>query len=127
MDYPDPENFADALFRTGASQNDGKYSNPAVDALLDRARTERDVAKRMQLYQQAEQIIVDDAAVLFTETGTSYLLVKPYLKSYSTASSTTNSRDLRFEGKKWYLYKAALMNDYKYFSYVVESYFTQQN
>lgn len=81
-DYPDPENFADVLFHTGAQQNQGHYSNPQVDALLEQARIERDVAKRMQLYQQAEQLIVDEAAVLFTTHSLSHVLVKPYLQGY---------------------------------------------
>jgi oligopeptide transport system substrate-binding protein len=122
-DYPDPENFADALFHSGASQNKGKYSNPRVDALLDAARTERDVQKRIQLYQEAEQIIVDDAAVLFTATGTNYYLVKPYLKNYTLSNSTTNSREMRFDGKKWYLYKAALAEDYLHYVAVLSSFF----
>ena len=58
------------------------YSNPQVDALLEQARTERDVTRRLQLYQQAEQIIVDDAAVLFTTHGLSHVLVKPYVQGY---------------------------------------------
>ena len=53
-----------------------------MDALLEQARTERDVTKRLQLYQQAEQMIVDDAAVLFTTHGLSHVLVKPYIKGY---------------------------------------------
>lgn len=81
-DYPDPENFADVLFHTGSAQNSGHYSNPALDALLEQARTERDVTKRIALYQQAEQMIVDDAAVLFTVHSLSYTLVKPYVKGY---------------------------------------------
>ena len=81
-DYPDPENFVDALFHTGAQQNESHYSSPQVDALLEQARTERDVARRMQLYQQAEQLIVDDAAVLFTTHGLSHVLVKPYVQGY---------------------------------------------
>lgn len=81
-DYPDPENFADALFHTDASQNNGNYSNPALDTILEQARTERDVTKRMALYQQAEQIIVQDAPVIFTTHGLSYVLVKPYIKGY---------------------------------------------
>ena len=81
-DYPDPENFADALFHTGAQQNQSHYSNPQVDALLEQARTERDVTKRLQLYQQAEQLIVDDAVVLFTTHGLSHVLVKPYIQGY---------------------------------------------
>jgi oligopeptide transport system substrate-binding protein len=81
-DYPDPENFADVLFHTGAEQNLGHYSNPQVDQLLEQARVEQDVNQRMQLYQQAEQLIVDDAAVLFTTHSLSFVLVKPYIKGY---------------------------------------------
>ncbi len=81
-DYPDPENFADVLFHTGSAQNNGGYSNPALDSLLETARIEQDVTKRIALYQQAEQLIVDDAAALFTTHSLSYELVKPYIKGY---------------------------------------------
>ena len=81
-DYPDPENFADVLFHTGAQQNTGNYTNPALDALLDQARLEKDVTKRIQLYQQAEQMIVQDAPALFISHGVSYMLVKPYVKGF---------------------------------------------
>ncbi len=81
-DYPDPENFADVLFHTGSQQNLGGYSNPTLDSLLDQARVEQDVAKRIALYQQAEQMIVNDAPVLFTIHPLSYQLVKPYVKGY---------------------------------------------
>jgi len=81
-DYPDPENFADVLFHTGAQQNSGGYSNPQIDSLLEAARVERNVTKRIEMYQQAEQMIVDDAAALFTVHWLSYELVKPYVKGY---------------------------------------------
>jgi oligopeptide transport system substrate-binding protein len=81
-DYPDPENFADVLFHTGSSQNNGGYSNPQLDELLEAARTEQDITKRITMYQQAEQLIVDDAAALFTSYSLSYQLVKPYVKGY---------------------------------------------
>lgn len=81
-DYPDPENLADALFHSHAAQNLGNYSNPELDAILERARTEQDVTRRIQLYQQAEQIIVDDAPVMFTTHHLMYVLVKPYIQGY---------------------------------------------
>ncbi len=81
-DYPDPQNFADVLFHSDSAQNMGYYTNPALDALLEQARIEPDVARRIALYQQAEQMIVDDAAVLFTTHSLSYQLVKPYVKGY---------------------------------------------
>jgi ABC-type transport system substrate-binding protein len=81
-DYPDPENFADVLFHSGSVQNLGNYSNPQLDSLLEAARIERDVIKRIAMYQEAEQMLVDDAAALFTIHDLSYELVKPYLKGY---------------------------------------------
>lgn len=81
-DYPDPENFADVLFHSASQQNNGGYVNAQLDALLEAARVERDVTKRIEMYQQAEQIIVDDAPVLFTVHWLSYELVKPYVKGY---------------------------------------------
>jgi oligopeptide transport system substrate-binding protein len=81
-DYPDPENFADVLFHTNSSQNSGGYSNPELDTLLEVARIEPNVTRRMEMYQQAEQILVEDAAALFTVHWISYELVKPYVQGY---------------------------------------------
>ncbi|MFN8556109.1 MAG: peptide ABC transporter substrate-binding protein [Dehalococcoidia bacterium] len=60
-DYPDPENFIDIHFHSESAQNETKYANPEVDRLLSQARVERDNAKRVQLYNQAERIILQDA------------------------------------------------------------------
>jgi oligopeptide transport system substrate-binding protein len=81
-DYPDPENFADVLFHSGSTQNSGGYSNAGLDTLLEAARIEQDVTERIAMYQQAEQIIIDDAAALFTTHSLSYQLVRPYVKGY---------------------------------------------
>ncbi len=99
-DYPDPENFADVLFHSGSAQNTGDYSNPELDALLELARVEQDVSKRIEMYQQAEQIIVDDAPVLFTAHSLSYQLVKPYVKGYVfTPIDVPIERYMWLEGK----------------------------
>lgn len=99
-DYPDPENFADVLFHGGSLQNNGGYSNPELDTLLEQARVEQDVTKRIALYQQAEQIIVDDAPVLFTTHSLSYQLVKPYVKGYTfTPIAIPIERYMWLEGK----------------------------
>jgi oligopeptide transport system substrate-binding protein len=81
-DYPDPENFADVLFHTGAQQNVGKYSNTALDAILEQARTEQDVTKRIRLYQQGEKMIVQDAPALFITHSVSYELVRSNVKGF---------------------------------------------
>lgn len=99
-DYPDPENFADVLFHTGSEQNTGGYSNPELDKLLEAARVEQDVTKRIQMYQQAEQIIVNDAPVLFSVHSLSYTLVKPYIKGFVlTPIDISLERYMWIEGK----------------------------
>ncbi|MBX9466819.1 MAG: ABC transporter substrate-binding protein [Rhizobium sp.] len=45
--------------------NSGYYSNPEVDALLEKARTSTDQAERGKLYGQVQQIVHDDAPWLF--------------------------------------------------------------
>ena len=82
MDYPDPEDILDILFYSKSRQNNTRYSNAEVDALLLQARTERDVATRMALYQQAEQIILDEAAWIPLYYGRDHVVVKPYVKNY---------------------------------------------
>lgn len=81
-DYPDPENFLDVLFRTGSAENYMNYSNPQVDALLDKAAVETDEKTRWALYQQAEQLILADVPVIPISYDIAYLLVKPYVKGF---------------------------------------------
>ena len=82
-DYADPQDFIDVLFYSKSDVNHGNYSNPEVDKLILEARTEIDNNRRFLLYNQAEQIIVDEAAIfpLWFDTD-GYALVKPWVKGY---------------------------------------------
>ena len=82
MDYPDPENVVDLLFYSKSRQNNSRYSNPEVDALLEQARGELDQQRRFELYSQAEQIIIDDTPWIPLFFSRSHALVKPYVKGY---------------------------------------------
>ena len=81
-DYPDPQNFLDIKFHSDSANNETGYSNPEVDALLEQARTETDEDARLALYQEAEQIIVTDAAWLTLYHGKASYLVKPNVVDY---------------------------------------------
>jgi oligopeptide transport system substrate-binding protein len=81
-DYPDPQDFLDTLFYTGSSYNVSKYSNKEVDSLLEKAAVERDEVKRMELYREAEQMIILDAPCLPLWVDTNYTLIKPYVKDF---------------------------------------------
>jgi oligopeptide transport system substrate-binding protein len=81
-DYPDPQNFLDVLFHSETPNNLGSYSNPRLDALLEEARTEEDRDRRISLYRQAEQLLLDDVAAIPLWHGRDYVLVKPYVKDW---------------------------------------------
>ena len=82
-DYPDPENFLDLLFHTDSGANHTKYSNPEVDRLLGEARTERDRDRRFQIYNQVEQMVLDDAPWVWTWfSGEGWALIKPEVSDY---------------------------------------------
>ena len=82
-DYPHPQDFLDILFASNTTNNYGGYSNPAVDDLLVKAGTEQDSAKSLALYQQVEQMLVNDAAVLPLWFGKEYTLAKPNVHGYT--------------------------------------------
>lgn len=48
------------LWRSTADWNESYYQNPAYDQLLDEARQELDFEKRRVLYQQAQQMVIDE-------------------------------------------------------------------
>lgn len=73
----DPDGNIYNQFHTGGSLNDPKYSSPQVDMLLDQARAEGDQAKRKDLYQQAQKLLVDDASFVFYRFPLSFLLTRP--------------------------------------------------
>ena len=82
-DYPDPQDFLDILFHTESTLNHGAYSNTELDAVLEEARTEADLEKRVSLYHKAEKLIVDDAAWLpLWYAGERYVLIKPHVENY---------------------------------------------
>jgi len=82
-DYPDPENFLKIQFHSGSSNNYSQYANPDVDRLLEEADTETDEATRMSLYQQAEQIIVNDVPWIPLFHDKFSVLIKPYVEGYT--------------------------------------------
>ncbi|MFJ7418488.1 ABC transporter substrate-binding protein [Streptomyces uncialis] len=64
MDYPLIQNFLQPLYYTNASSNDGKWSDPDFDKLVDQANAETDQAKAVGLFQQAEEVVRDNMAAI---------------------------------------------------------------
>ena len=63
MDYNDPSNILE-LALTGNGNNNAKYSNPEVDALMSKAATEKDPQTRFGYLHQAEDFIMKDTAMV---------------------------------------------------------------
>ncbi|WP_462417680.1 peptide ABC transporter substrate-binding protein [Kytococcus sp. Marseille-QA3725] len=64
MDYPALENFLTPLYKTGASSNDGKYSNKEFDKLLEEGDAAKDEKASMKKYKEAEKVLIEDAPVI---------------------------------------------------------------
>jgi ABC-type transport system substrate-binding protein len=87
MDYPDEENLLNIHFDSESPNNDTFYSNAEVDDLLRRAQTEPDVATRNQLYNQAEQIVLNDAPWIPMFFSRYHQLIKPYVQNYQVPAA----------------------------------------
>jgi oligopeptide transport system substrate-binding protein len=79
-DYPDPDNFLYPLFHSAGQRNYYRYHNPAVDKLLDDARGETDDLRRVKLYREAEQLILQDAPGIMLLHYTYESVFQPYVE-----------------------------------------------
>ena len=103
-DYPDPENFLTVLFHSrnvGAAGNTSRYRNPAVDRLLDEADTMAIGAARMKRYEEAEQMILDDAVWVSLYFYASRALIKPHVKGLERSPQSTAPEFLAPLRKVW--------------------------
>ena len=85
MDYPDANNWTREVMSKGGSSNPVEggglnWENPKFEELVVQAAREMDLAKRMDLYAQAEQILVwEDAAIAPIYWYTRVTCTKPYV------------------------------------------------
>ena len=79
-DFPDPDHFLFVLFHSQSSTNFANYHNARVDDLLVQARREFDYLKRVQLYRQAEEIIMHDAPTVNLLYYTFERLFQPHVR-----------------------------------------------
>lgn len=87
QDYPDPGNFLDMLFRGDRlteehCKNLAFYTSPALDALLEHAARETDPRRRLRFYQQAEDLVVDDAPWVFLYHPIDHRLRQPWVRGF---------------------------------------------
>jgi oligopeptide transport system substrate-binding protein len=87
-DYPDPQNWISLFQTNGLLSTRVGYSNPEFDELIIQADVEQDPARRAELYDQAHEILVNDARVAFLQNDGGPVLVKPYIQGVSDETIT---------------------------------------
>jgi ABC-type oligopeptide transport system substrate-binding subunit len=78
-DYPDENNWVNEVMNSKSSQNYEKFSNPQFDELVVNAAKESDPAKRMDMYKQAETILMDDQPMAPIYYYTYVRMYKPWV------------------------------------------------
>lgn len=69
-DYMDPQNFLNLMLSKNTPEQGGsylntyRYTNPDFDSIVDEAIKTKDIEKRMNLYCQADRLLMKDAAII---------------------------------------------------------------
>ncbi len=93
-DYNEASSMID-LYHSKHGSNDGKYSNPAYDEVIDKAKVTLDPAERLKLYQEAERILAQDFPALFLYHYSNRRMIKPWVKGYGrNPQGRIQARDL---------------------------------
>ncbi len=96
--FPHPDNQNRDLFACGVVDNSSKYCNPAYDALLNRGAQAASYEEALPFYHQAEELLVEDAPVLFLRYGEGISLIRPWVINYiQTPSDQQNVGDAFYE------------------------------
>ena len=87
----DVEDYFFLQHRTGNAFNFTGYSNPEFDALVDEGRTIDDFDARYAVYEQANQILVDDAPYIFMYVKQEVKAFAPYVQGFVTRPDSANN------------------------------------
>ncbi len=91
-DYMDPNTFLELLYSKNGNNHSG-YNNPEYDKLIEQCKIEPDNAKRMEMFRQAEAILMDDFPVIPIYYYTDPVAIKPYVKGFYKLPTGTSYFD----------------------------------
>ncbi len=102
--YADPEYILRLLFQSTSKTNEGGFSWPPFDELIERARQERSDRGRLELFHEADRMVVTErVACIPLVYGRSMAIVKPWVAGWREFGKTSaNFADLevrRDEGR----------------------------
>lgn len=78
--YPDPQDWLSVVFRSDIQALPTGWKNTEFDRLTREADASQDNMERLQMYRQAQQILVDESPVVFLNWYVNGYLIKPYIK-----------------------------------------------
>nr|MDQ3399221.1 ABC transporter substrate-binding protein [Deinococcota bacterium] len=78
----DPDDYFYAQHRSGEVFNFTGYSNPEVDALLDRGRRTQDPEERRVIYEEINRTIVDEAPYIYLYNPLNIQAYRPDVRGY---------------------------------------------
>jgi peptide/nickel transport system substrate-binding protein len=84
----DVEDYFYLQHRTGQTFNFTGYSNPEFDALVDEGRTIEDFDERYAVYEQANQILVDDAPYIYMYAKSEVKAWSPRVQGFAVRSDS---------------------------------------
>ena len=64
MDYPSPQNYLEPLYFFEADSNSTDYNNPEFEELVRQGNAAADEAEALELYAQAEDLVLEDMPVI---------------------------------------------------------------
>ena len=93
----DPDNFYSLVIKSGGPINTVQYSNPEVDALIDKAAASSDDAERKDIYRQIRTTVTADAPLVFVHYETlNYLMNKTVTGSGITPTLSLHMENVGF-------------------------------
>jgi peptide/nickel transport system substrate-binding protein len=95
---PDPDGYVYPYFFSKGNLNAGGYSNPKLDDMMTQARTIADKAKRVQLYHDIQQTLLEESPNYWWYVKLNFEALSNKLQGYQQS----------FTGRRYLLYKASL-------------------
>lgn len=89
-DYPDPENFLSLFYGGNVDENMSQmnpfnFKSTKFDALFEAANREEDPVKQEKLYQQCDQLVIDEAAVIPILTDDHVVMINARIRNFKAS------------------------------------------
>jgi oligopeptide transport system substrate-binding protein len=96
QDYPDPQNWLSLVFHSSSTITHVGWANDEFDALTEEADALTDQAARLDLYNQAHEILLEEVPVVMFYQNVAPVLIKPYITGMREFAAPTDATIIGF-------------------------------